>query len=156
MNITTHFISTSLLTVVLGLKGIDIVWAYLFGFLIDIDHFWTPEKFKYFFGQIKEKGLLKFNTMGMTHTFIHEPFFIVPVALFSYLSGSLVPLIFWCLHVFFDQVILLADKKPLLPFSKKIYRYGLVLNGTRAEWIVGFTLIIPTVVILAYYLIVVL
>lgn len=132
MIITSHFFATTLLAHALSLDKIELVYAYLFGVILDIDHLISSKNRHEFLRNGGWKGKNQTNL----HTIVHEPIFGFFVLLFSILINSFVPLLFWSLHIFMDSLAI-SSKQPLRPFRGKTYRYGLIRSPSRLEWILS-------------------
>jgi hypothetical protein len=119
------------------------IYALLFGVGVDLDHYLRPSRFK-------DKNFWRSDGAHCDHTWLHEPFGLLLVALFSWWIKNPIPLLFYGIHFFIDQFILRALCKPFAPFSEKTYRYGLIPSGSKAEWILAPFLLAGSLAYLAW------
>ncbi|OGM09097.1 hypothetical protein A2Z67_01720 [Candidatus Woesebacteria bacterium RBG_13_36_22] len=93
----------------MSLTGNDLIYAYVFGVLPDLDHI------------IKVPSYVKENGLKITHhypwrTFLQEPVMLLFISLFSFFVKSWVPTVFFTLHLILDY-LMSYEKKPFYPFS---------------------------------------
>lgn len=140
MLLPTHLAITTIIAKGMNVSGINLWLAYIFGVGIDIDHLFVG------FNRLKDKKFWKSDSTKCDHTWLHEPVGLLMVAIFSLLIKNWIPLIFYSIHFFIDQIILRAKNKPFLPFSKKEYTYGIIPSGSKIEWILAPFLLIGTII----------
>lgn len=109
MTILSHVLITYLGVKVMNLSGNDLIYAYAFGVLPDLDHI------------VKIPGYLKDNGFKIVRkypwrTFLQEPFMLIPIFIFSLFVKSWVPLIFFGIHVLMDYFVSF-EKNPFSPVS---------------------------------------
>lgn len=138
MTALSHVLVTLTTSSFLGLHGKELVTAFVFGNLIDLDHFLLWKKEGVFELSVID-GRKKFR--GRAHTFLHEPVFALPVAAISGMLMTTIPLLFWSLHVALDHLFLRSDKRPLYPVSKEWKTYGYFGLGSKIEWILDIVLV---------------
>ena len=118
MTIFTHILATTLGVQVGGLHGGDVALAYAFGVGVDADH---AVKAPYY---LKAGGFEK--RLGYYwRSSLQEPvalLWIIPLALFF---GSLVPILFFLIHVAMDYSVRF-EKMPFYPYSSFVTRGWLV------------------------------
>lgn len=109
MTILSHVLITSFGIKLLGLQGNDLIYAYTFGVLPDLDHL------------IKIPSYVKANGVKIVRhypwrTFLQEPMMLIPISIFSYLINSWCPLVFFSLHLLLDY-LMSFEKNPFAPFN---------------------------------------
>jgi len=118
VTIVTHFLATTLGVQALGLEGQDKVLAYAFGMGVDVDH---AVKAPFY---LKAVGLRNKRDYYWRSS-LQEPvalLWIIPLALFF---GSLVPILFFLIHVAMDYSVRF-EKMPFYPYSSFVTRGWLV------------------------------
>jgi len=130
MTILSHVLVTALGVNILNLAGNDVLYAYTFGVLPDLDHIVKIPNY------LKDNGF-KFVRKYPWRTFLQEPVMLLPIAVFSLVVASFVPFLFFGIHLLLDYLIS-YEKKPLSPFfgystkgifknTKDIYKEGFIL-----------------------------
>lgn len=147
MLMPTHLLITCMLGQALGFSTFY-EWglALIFGVAIDLDHLIPLWKLKYFTPQY---GFTGKETPVILHSVLNEPTGILLIAPLSFILGTSIPLFFWVLHIFLDLLVIF-ERRPFWPFSKKILRYGLFPAGSTTEWILS----LAGLSILAIYLLI--
>lgn len=107
MTILTHILVTALVAKAMNLSGNDLVWAYAFGVLPDLDHL------------VKIPAYIKKNKFGIERhfpwrTFLQEPIMLIPVFVYSLFIHNWVPFIFFTMHILMDYLIS-YEKHPFSP-----------------------------------------
>jgi hypothetical protein len=118
MTIVTHFLATSLGVQALGLSGQDRVLAYTFGMGVDIDHAVKAPFYLKAVGLRDKRGYYWRSSL-------QEPvalLWIIPLSLFL---GSLVPILFFLIHIAMDYSVRF-EKMPFYPYSPYVTRGWLV------------------------------
>lgn len=144
MLLPTHLAVTTAVAKGLGLTGIDLAYALVFGVLIDLDHLFVSRV------RLKSKKFWLSDPTHCDHSWLHEPFGLLAIATFSLVINSWVPLLFYGIHFIIDQFVLRAKNKPLAPFSKKEYTYGLIPAGSKIEWFISPFLLIASIVYIIF------
>ncbi|MFX0151544.1 MAG: hypothetical protein ACFFAJ_12230 [Candidatus Hodarchaeota archaeon] len=109
MNVIAHILITILFIELTDIKGIDILWAVIFGVIIDLDHLIKIPLY------IKQNGL-KIVRLWDWRTPFQEPIsylWIIPLSIFL---QTWVPLFFFTIHILLDY-LMSFKKKPLYPFT---------------------------------------
>ncbi len=109
MNTFTHMLSVLVLGKYLDLSFYEFVLAFIFGVLVDIDHFLKIPIF------VKLKNFRTIRHLNW-RTPLQEPvsyLWVVPLSVFI---GSYVPVVFFSLHLVLDYIVSF-QKKPFFPFS---------------------------------------
>ena len=125
MTIITHILATTAVVQAMGLRGREAVLAYAFGVAVDVDH---VVKAPYY---LKAIGL-KDKRGYYWRSSLQEPvalLWIIPLSLFF---GSLVPILFFLIHVAMDYSVRF-EKMPLYPYSAWVTRGWLVNIPDRVK-----------------------
>lgn len=125
MTIVTHFLATTLGVQALGLEGQDKVLAYAFGMGVDVDHAVKAPFYLKAVGLRDKRGYYWRSSL-------QEPvalLWIIPLSLFF---GSLVPILFFLIHVAMDYSVRF-EKMPLYPYSAWVTRGWLVNIPDRVK-----------------------
>ena len=142
MIISSHFLVTFYLSKIMGLSGIDLILAFLFGVFIDIDHFFTIMRITK--NPKKIIKILFYNPDKLRlRTPIQEPVSLILILPFSLVIRNYIPLLFWSIHILMDYLCT-YEKRPFYPISKYTVKIGLIKNGTKTEWIISTLLLIIT------------
>ena len=134
MTIVTHFLATTLGVQALGLEGQDKVLAYAFGMGVDIDH---AVKAPFY---LKAVGLRNKRDYYWRSS-LQEPvalLWMIPLCLFF---GSLLPVLFFLIHVAMDYSVRF-EKMPFYPYSSFVTRGWLVNVPDRVKEGVLFTVLL--------------
>jgi membrane-bound metal-dependent hydrolase YbcI (DUF457 family) len=110
MNIIAHILITILFVELTGITGLDIIWAVIFGVLIDLDHLIKLPLY------LKQNGLTVVRLWDWRTPF-QEPIsylWVLPLSLFL---QTWVPVFFFSIHLSLDY-LMSFKKKPLYPFSE--------------------------------------
>lgn len=150
MIITSHFVATTSILIIAKRLGLNItseiiIWSYIFGNIIDIDHLFTFPKLGW--KRFKE-SVFRFNRgksepgKYYIHSILQEPWLFVVMVIVSsiiYLQTQngavLLPVTALGAHILLD-VIMKFENKLLWPFSKKGY-YGWLKSDTMVEYILS-------------------
>lgn len=139
MSILPHILITTAGAHALGLEGNDLVLAYVFGVMLDLDHLvkiplygrkFRNKEYKISEGKPRfiqkvEMKEHKYEVLGLGikryytwRTPLQEPVALLWVIPLSFYLGSAIPVVFFLLHLFLDY---LADypKFPFFPFSAR-------------------------------------
>jgi hypothetical protein len=114
VTIVTHFLATTLGVQVMGLEGRDRVLAYAFGMGVDVDHAVKAPFYLKAVGLRDKRGYYWRSSL-------QEPvalLWIVPLSLFL---GTVVPIVFFALHVAMDYSVRF-EKMPWYPYSRLVTR----------------------------------
>ncbi len=114
MTIVTHFLATTLGVQAMGLEGRDRVLAYAFGMGVDVDHAVKAPFYLRAVGLRDKRGYYWRSSL-------QEPvalLWIVPLCVFL---GSVVPLVFFAIHVAMDYSVRF-EKMPWYPYSRLVTR----------------------------------
>ena len=114
MTIVTHFLATTLGVQAMGLEGRDRVLAYAFGMGVDVDHAVKAPFYLRAIGLRDKRGYYWRSSL-------QEPvalLWIVPLCVFL---GSVVPLVFFAIHVAMDYSVRF-EKMPWYPYSRLVTR----------------------------------
>jgi hypothetical protein len=125
VTIFTHFLATTLGVQAMGLEGRDKVLAYAFGMGVDIDHVVKAPYYLRAVGLRDKRGYYWRSSL-------QEPvalLWIVPLCVFL---GSVVPLLFFAIHVAMDYSVRF-EKMPLYPYSTWVTRGWLVTIPDRLK-----------------------
>jgi len=134
VTIVTHFLATTLGVQALGLEGQDKVLAYAFGMGVDIDH---AVKAPFY---LKAVGLRNKRDYYWRSS-LQEPvalLWMIPLCLFF---GSLLPVLFFLIHVAMDYSVRF-EKMPFYPYSSFVTRGWLVNVPDRVKEGVLFTVLL--------------
>ena len=143
MTLVTHILATTAGIQLLNLDEKGIILALIFGVAIDLDHVLKVPSY------LKENKF-KYKRHFPWRTFLQEPIsflWIIPICL---ILGTIIPIIFFSLHLLLDYCTNYA-KKPFYPFSNYSTKgYFTSLSGVLKEGFVVFIslfgLIIGTVI----------
>ena len=125
MTIVTHFLATTLGVQALGLEGQDKVLAYAFGMGVDIDHAVKAPFYLKAVGLRDKRGYYWRSSL-------QEPvalLWMIPLCLFL---GSLLPLLFFLIHVAMDYSVRF-EKMPFYPYSSFVTRGWLINVPDRVK-----------------------
>jgi hypothetical protein len=152
MIITSHFVATTSILLIAKKFGLNvtneiIIWSYIFGNLIDIDHIIAVPKLGW--KRFKE-SVFRFNRgksepgKYYIHSVLQEPWlFVVMIVVSSIIylqttNGAIfLPTIALGMHILLDT-IMKFENKLLWPFSKKGY-YGWLKSDTTIEYVLSVT-----------------
>ena len=114
MTIVTHFLATTLGVQAMGLEGRERVLAYAFGMGVDVDHAVKAPFYLKAVGLRDKRGYYWRSSL-------QEPvalLWIIPLCVFL---GSVVPIIFFVMHVAMDYSVRF-EKMPFYPYSPWVTR----------------------------------
>ena len=135
MTIVTHFLATTLGVQVMGLEGRDRVLAYAFGMGVDVDHAVKAPFYLKAVGLRDKRGYYWRSSL-------QEPvalLWIVPLCVFL---GSVVPIIFFAIHVAMDYSVRF-EKMPVYPYSPWVTRGWLTAIPDKVkEWTLATVLVV--------------
>jgi len=134
MTIITHFAATTLGVQVMGLTGQDAVLAYTFGMAVDIDH---AIKAPFY---LKAVGL-KDKRGYYWRSSLQEPVALLWILPLCYFLGTIVPVIFFLIHVAMDYSVRF-EKMPFYPYSKWVTRGWLTNIPDKVKEIPLFILLV--------------
>ena len=109
MNLLAHLLITLLLSEIMNLSQTEILWALLFGVIIDFDHLLKIPLY------LKQNGL-KMVRYWNWRTSLQEPVSYLWIIPLSFYLQSWVPIIFFSVHLMLDYLCCF-EKKPFYPFS---------------------------------------
>ena len=110
MNLLAHLLITLLLSEIMNLSQTELLWAVLFGVIIDFDHLLKVPLY------LKQNGL-KVVRYWNWRTAIQEPvsyLWIIPLSVYL---QTLVPVFFFTTHLILDYTMS-YEKRPFYPFSE--------------------------------------
>jgi len=119
LTIGTHFLATTLGVQVAGLTGQDRVLAYTFGMAVDLDHFIKAPYYYRAIGLRDKRGYYWRSSL-------QEPVALLWILPLCYYLGTLIPAIFFIVHVLLDYSVRF-EKMPFYPYSTHVTR-GWLLN----------------------------
>jgi hypothetical protein len=135
VTIVTHFLATQLGIQVMGLEGRDQVLAYAFGMGVDVDHVVKAPYYLKAVGLHDKRGYYWRSSL-------QEPvalLWIVPLCVFL---GSVVPIIFFAIHVAMDYSVRF-EKMPFYPYSPWVTRGWLTgIPDKVKEWTLAGVLVV--------------
>jgi hypothetical protein len=138
VTIVTHFLATTLGVQAMGLEGRDRVLAYAFGMGVDVDHAVKAPFYLRAVGLRDKRGYYWRSSL-------QEPvalLWIVPLCVFL---GSVVPLVFFAIHVAMDYSVRF-EKMPWYPYSRLVTRGWLTgIPDKLKEGILFVTLLLANV-----------
>jgi hypothetical protein len=118
MTIVTHFLATTLGAQALGLEGQDRVLAYAFGMGVDIDHAVKAPFYLRAIGLKDKRGYYWRSSL-------QEPVALLWIVPLCFFLGTLVPILFFAIHVAMDYSVRF-EKMPFYPYSSYVTRGWLV------------------------------
>lgn len=134
MTIVTHFLATTLGAQALGLEGQERVLAYAFGLGVDVDHAVKAPFYLRAVGLKDKRGYYWRSSL-------QEPvalLWIVPLCVFL---GTLVPILFFAVHVAMDYSVRF-EKMPFYPYSSYVTRGWFVAVPDKVKEGVLFTVLL--------------
>ena len=118
MTAPTHFLATTLGVQALGLTGPERVLAYTFGMAVDIDHFVKLPYYLKAIGLQDKRGYYWRSSL-------QEPVALLWILPLCYFFGTLVPALFFIIHVAMDYSVRF-EKMPFYPYSAYVTRGWLI------------------------------
>ena len=145
MKIGTHFLATTLGVQAMGLAGQDRILAYTFGMAVDVDHLVKLPYYLRAVGLHDKRGYYWRSSL-------QEPVALLWILPLSYFLGTIVPVIFFAIHVAMDYSVRF-EKMPFYPYSAYVTRGWLTGISDKVKERVLFTvLLILNVVVYAGWL----
>jgi hypothetical protein len=134
VTIVTHFLATTLGVQAMGLEGRERVLAYAFGMGVDVDHAVKAPFYLKAVGLRDKRGYYWRSSL-------QEPvalLWIVPLCVFL---GSVVPIIFFAIHVAMDYSVRF-EKMPFYPYSPWVTRGWLTHIPDKIKEITVFSVLL--------------
>jgi len=134
VTIVTHFLATTLGVQAMGLEGRERVLAYAFGMGVDVDHAVKAPFYLKAVGLRDKRGYYWRSSL-------QEPvalLWIVPLCVFL---GSVVPIIFFAIHVAMDYSVRF-EKMPFYPYSRWVTRGWLTRIPDKIKEVTVFSLLL--------------
>jgi hypothetical protein len=145
MKIGTHFLATTLGVQAMGLAGQDRILAYTFGMAVDVDHLVKLPYYLRAVGLHDKRGYYWRSSL-------QEPVALLWILPLSYFLGTIVPVVFFAIHVAMDYSVRF-EKMPFFPYSPYVTRGWLTGISDKVKERVLFTvLLILNVVVYAGWL----
>ena len=140
MTIVTHFLATTLGVQAMGLEGRDTVLAYAFGMGVDVDHAVKAPFYLRAVGLRDKRGYYWRSSL-------QEPVALLWIVPLSVFLGTVVPLLFFALHVAMDYSVRF-EKMPWYPYSRLVTRGWLTgIPDKVKEGILFVTLLVANVAV---------
>jgi hypothetical protein len=114
MTIGTHFLATTLGVQALGLSGHERALAYAFGMAVDIDHVVKAPFYLRAVGLQDKRGYYWRSSL-------QEPVALLWIVPLCWFLGTMVPIVFFALHVAMDYSVRF-EKMPFYPYSSYVTR----------------------------------
>jgi hypothetical protein len=114
VTVFTHFLATTLGVQAMGLEGRDRVLAYAFGMGVDIDHAVKAPFYLKHVGMRDQRGYYWRSSL-------QEPVALLWIVPLCVLLGTVVPIIFFAIHVAMDYSVRF-EKMPFYPYSSWVTR----------------------------------
>ena len=134
MKIGTHFLATTLGVQALGLTGQERLLAYVFGMAPDIDHLVKVPFYLRAVGLHDKRGYYWRSSL-------QEPVALLWILPRCYVFGTLVPVIFFAIHVAIDYSVRF-EKMPFYPYSRWVTRGWLVRVPDKVKEAVLFSVLL--------------
>jgi len=134
VTIVTHFLATTLGVQAMGLEGRERVLAYAFGMGVDVDHAVKAPFYLKAVGLRDKRGYYWRSSL-------QEPvalLWIIPLCVFL---GSVVPIIFFVIHVAMDYSVRF-EKMPFYPYSPWVTRGWLTRIPDKIEEATVFSVLL--------------
>lgn len=140
MTIVTHLLATTLGVQAMGLEGRDTVLAYAFGMGVDVDHAVKAPFYLRAVGLHDKRGYYWRSSL-------QEPVALLWVVPLSVFLGTVVPLLFFVIHIAMDYSVRF-EKMPWYPYSRLVTRGWLTAVPDRIkEGILFVILLVANVVV---------
>ncbi len=136
MTIVTHFLATTLGVQAMGLEGQDRVLAYAFGMGVDVDH---AVKAPFYLRAVGLKNKRDYYWRSS----LQEPVALLWIIPLSWFFGSIVPILFFAMHVAMDYSVHF-EKMPFYPYSPYVTRGWLVQVPDRVKEGILFTVLLAS------------
>jgi hypothetical protein len=143
VTIVTHFLATTLGVQAMGLEGRERVLAYAFGMGVDVDHAVKAPFYLKAVGLRDKRGYYWRSSL-------QEPvalLWIVPLCVFL---GSVVPIIFFAIHVAMDYSVRF-EKMPLYPYSPWVTRGWLTRIPDKIKEVTVFSVLLVLNVLIYWW-----
>jgi hypothetical protein len=134
MKIGTHFLATTLGVQALGLTGQERLLAYTFGMAIDVDHLIKAPFYLRAVGLEDKRGYYWRSSL-------QEPIALLWVLPVCYFLGTIVPAVFFLIHVAMDYSVSF-EKMPFYPYSARVTRGWLTSVSDKTKERVLFTVLL--------------
>jgi hypothetical protein len=134
VTIVTHFLATTLGVQAMGLEGRERVLAYAFGMGVDVDHAVKAPFYLKAVGLRDKRGYYWRSSL-------QEPvalLWIIPLCVFL---GSVVPIIFFVIHVAMDYSVRF-EKMPFYPYSPWVTRGWLIRIPDKIKEVTVFSVLL--------------
>jgi hypothetical protein len=143
MTIFTHILATTLGAQALDLKGRDLALAYAFGIGVDVDHAVKAPFYLKHVGLRDKRGYYWRSSL-------QEPVALLWIVPLCWFLGSVLPLVFFALHVAMDYSVRF-EKMPFYPYSAWVTRGWLTTIPDKLKEGVLFVLLLAGNVFLYWY-----
>jgi hypothetical protein len=134
LKIGTHFLATTLGVQALGLTGEGRLLAYTFGMAIDVDHLVKAPFYLRAVGLQDKRGYYWRSSL-------QEPIALLWVLPICYFLGTIVPAVFFLIHVAMDYSVSF-EKMPFYPYSSRVTRGWLTTVSDKTKERVLFTVLL--------------
>jgi hypothetical protein len=134
VTIVTHFLATTLGVQAMGLDGRDRVLAYAFGMGVDIDHAVKLPFYLRAVGLRDKRGYYWRSSL-------QEPVALLWIVPLSVLLGTLLPILFFSIHVAMDYSVRF-EKMPFYPYSPWVTRGWLTSIPDKVKEGIVFVLLL--------------
>ncbi len=131
MTIFTHILATTLGAQALELRGRELALAYAFGLGVDVDHAVKAPFYLKHVGFRDRKGYYWRSSL-------QEPVALLWIAPLCLLLGTVVPIVFFAIHVALDYSVRF-EKMPFYPYSPWVTRGWLTALPDKLKEAVVFT-----------------
>ena len=131
MTIFTHILATTLGAQALELRGRDLALAYAFGIGVDVDHAVKAPFYLKHVGLRDKRGYYWRSSL-------QEPVALLWIVPLCWFLGSVVPLVFFVIHVAMDYSVRF-EKMPFYPYSPWVTRGWLTALPDKLKEAVVFT-----------------
>ncbi len=131
MTIFTHILATTLGAQALELRGRELALAYAFGLGVDVDHAVKAPFYLKHVGFRDRKGYYWRSSL-------QEPVALLWIAPLCLLLGTVVPIVFFAIHVALDYSVRF-EKMPFYPYSPWVTRGWLTALPDKVKEAVVFT-----------------
>jgi hypothetical protein len=134
VTIVTHILATTLGAQAMGLEGRDLALAYAFGVGVDVDHVIKAPLYLRAVGWRDRRGYYWRSSL-------QEPVALLWIAPLCVVLGTLVPILFFTIHVAMDYSVRF-EKMPFYPYSAWVTRGWLAGVPDRVKEGVLFALLL--------------
>lgn len=140
LTIITHILATTLGVQVMGLHGRNAALAYAFGVGVDIDHVVKAPFYLRAVGLKDKRGYYWRSSL-------QEPVALLWIAPLSIALGTIVPVLFFAIHVAMDYSVK-YEKMPFYPYSRYVTRGWLAAIPDRVKEAILFVGLLCTISLL--------